>query len=259
MKQYFESYFNVIFLSYTKAILNIKSELSDNKMSYAWLILEPGLFIAVYFVVFGILLNKGTENFVEYLIVGLIPWLWFSRSVTKSSASLISARNTISQIKVSKFYFVYSIGIQEAIKQGGIILILALIHHFLVGGAVSFIILAALMLLNLLFNISMGLICAFVVTFVRDVRLLIPSVMRVLMYGSAIVYSIEKVPFTYHYIFDFNPIFLIVSLYRGAILNVQIDYLHHFSILFMFTFCLVIISHLLYIIFDEKLTREVLR
>nr|WP_282597440.1 ABC transporter permease [Vibrio crassostreae] len=233
--------------------------MSDNKMSYAWLVLEPGLFIAVYFVVFGILLNKGTDNFVEYLIVGLIPWLWFSRSVTKSSTSLISARNTISQIKVSKFYFVYAIAIQEAIKQGGIILILALVHQVLVGGAVSFTILAALMLLNFLFNVSMGLICAFVVTFVRDVRLLIPSVMRVLMYGSAIVYSIEKVPLIYHYIFDFNPIFLIVSLYRGAILNLQIDYLHYFSILFLFTSCSVVISHLLYIIFDEKLTREVLR
>ncbi|WP_333913719.1 ABC transporter permease [Vibrio coralliirubri] len=246
-------------MSYTKAVLNIKSELSDNKMSYAWLILEPGLFIAVYFVVFGVLLNKGTDNFVEYLIVGLIPWLWFSRSVTKSSNSLISARSTISQIKVSKLYFVYAIAIQESIKQGGIIIILALVHHLLVGGSVSFHILIFLMVLHFLFNVSMGLISAFVVTFVRDVRLLIPSVMRVLMYGSAIVYSINKVPSTYHYIFDFNPIFLIVSLYRGAILNLQIDYVHHFSILLVFTSCSIIISHLLYIVFDEKLTREVLR
>ena len=51
----------------TKVIANLKAEASKSYLSYLWWILEPILHMMVYYLVFGLLLNRGTEDFVVYL------------------------------------------------------------------------------------------------------------------------------------------------------------------------------------------------
>ncbi|OLQ76084.1 hypothetical protein BIT28_18885 [Photobacterium proteolyticum] len=258
MSVLFVDYIKTLKISYYKAVLNIKSEVSDNKMSYAWLILEPALFMGIYYVVFGLLLNHGTDNFLEYLLVGLVPWLWFSRSVTKTSGALVSARNTISQVKVSKIYFVYSLVLQETIKQALVIAVLAVFIDTYLGGDVNYLLLTLVIPLNFIFNVSVALTVSFLVAFVRDIKLLIPSAMRILMYGSAVVYSLDKIPEKFHILFSINPVYNVIDLYRVSILGSPSDYVAEITFLTIFSFSLYIISHLFYILFDEKITREVL-
>ena len=58
----------------TKVTLNLKAEASKSYLSYLWWLLEPALFVAVLYVVFGIFLAKGTPNFVVFLMCGQIPF-----------------------------------------------------------------------------------------------------------------------------------------------------------------------------------------
>ena len=46
-----------------KIRLNLRAEAGKNQLSYAWWLLEPLLEASVFFVVFGIFLASGTENF----------------------------------------------------------------------------------------------------------------------------------------------------------------------------------------------------
>ncbi len=252
------AYLDVIKISAFKAILNVKSEMSDNRMSYAWLVLEPALFMGVYFVVFGMLLERGAPNFIEFLLVGLIPWLWFSRCISKSSSIFIQSRNIIAQAKVSKLYFVYSLVFQESLKQASILLIFSFLLTLFTRNQVNYLLLFLVIPINLIFNLSCALILSVVTTFFRDIKQIIPSTLRVLLYGSGVVYSVEKVPEKYHILFDINPIYNIVSLYRSALLSMNSNYVDLVYMLAIVSLSLFVVSHVIIKALDDKITREVL-
>ena len=88
----------LIDLIWTKSLLNLKSEASRNVLSYVWWILEPFLYMLVFYVVFEMLLNRGGENYTTFLITGLIPWMWFMKSVSGSSGSIINSHALITQL-----------------------------------------------------------------------------------------------------------------------------------------------------------------
>jgi len=70
----------------------VKSELTAETartyLSYVWWLLEPILTIAVFYVVFGMLFERGGEGFVSFLLLGVTAWFWFQHSISKSVTSI---------------------------------------------------------------------------------------------------------------------------------------------------------------------------
>ncbi len=70
-----------------KVRANLSSEASRNYPSYLWWRIEPVMLICVLYLVFGLMLRRGDENFIYYLSVGVCFWAWFS-SITSHSVLL---------------------------------------------------------------------------------------------------------------------------------------------------------------------------
>ncbi|OBX34299.1 hypothetical protein A8U91_03352 [Halomonas elongata] len=79
-------------LVWTKARLNLKSEASQNHLRYLWWILDPVLYMTVFYVVFGLLMERGGEGFIAYLLTGLVPFQWFAKTVQHTSNSIVGGR-----------------------------------------------------------------------------------------------------------------------------------------------------------------------
>jgi len=61
-------------LVFYKATSNLQAESKKTYLSFMWWFFEPMLLMAIYYFVFGIVLNVQTDDFVSYLLVGLIVW-----------------------------------------------------------------------------------------------------------------------------------------------------------------------------------------
>ena len=55
-----------------KVAANLRSEASRNYLSYLWWVFEPLMQMMVYYFVFGLMLLQGTDNFVAFLLTGLM-------------------------------------------------------------------------------------------------------------------------------------------------------------------------------------------
>ena len=75
-----------------KLQFNLKAEASQNYLNYVWWLLEPALHVTVFYFIFDVLLRRGGEGFVVFLLCGQIPFLWFSRSVSNASNSIMNGR-----------------------------------------------------------------------------------------------------------------------------------------------------------------------
>ena len=82
--------------------------LRDFKVSYVgsafgflWAVLNPLLQVAIYGVIFGLLFKAkpdqvyGTDNYLLFLLCGLVPWQFFAQTITASSTSIRSNPNLI--------------------------------------------------------------------------------------------------------------------------------------------------------------------
>ena len=82
--------------------------------------------MVVYYLVFGLLLNRGGENFPVFLLTGLVPWMWFSKAVSGSSNSILAGQNLMLQVGLPSVVFPLTTFVQSILKQIPVYILLIL-------------------------------------------------------------------------------------------------------------------------------------
>lgn len=204
-----------------KVRFSLRSEASQSYLSYAWWILEPLLQMGVFYIVFDILLNRGTEDFVAFLLCGIIPWLWFSKSVNQSGNSISRGKGLISQTYLPKSFFPLVIIGQALVKQAFVFLLL-LVFLFVYDfyPSIRWLWLIPIVITQLLLIIAVSFMVAFVVPFARDIQYLIEAGLKMVMFGSGIFYSYKHVLLPEHReIFLMNPMANLIVNYRRVLME----------------------------------------
>ncbi|HID45777.1 MAG TPA: ABC transporter permease, partial [Chromatiaceae bacterium] len=198
---------------------SLKSEASTSYLSYGWWILEPLLHMAMFYLIFEILLNQGTKDFVAYLLCGLIPWLWFNKSITNATGSIPAARGIMMQTRVPVTLFPTEVVAQDSVKQ---LLVFSILFIFLIayGTPISIHWLATIpiALTQLLLTLALSLLVAAITPFLPDVRFLIQTGLLMLMMGSGIFYSYDVILPEHRTMFFMNPMANLIWNYREALM-----------------------------------------
>jgi len=215
----FNHYRQLIFL---KVAANLRAEASRDYLSYLWWVFEPILHMLVYYFVFGFLLKRGTENFVTFLLTGLIPWLWFIRTITNSMMSIVSGKALMMQVHIPKFVLPTIVICQDAVKQMVVMTVL-LLFLFLYGDTLSlcWVALPVLLVTEILVISACAYIVSAVIPFMRDLRFLVSTGLTLLFFCSGIFYSDEMIPAQYHGLFYMNPMANLLRNYRAILIYGQ--------------------------------------
>ena len=80
----------------------LKVKYKNSILGFVWSLLNPALYLVVFYVVFQLILKSGIPNFAIYLLAGLLPWTLFStalsaewtRRVTFTSAAIRADTST---------------------------------------------------------------------------------------------------------------------------------------------------------------------
>ena len=78
----------------------VKAKYKTSALGAAWSMLNPMLYLAVFSLVFNVVLNRGMPNFPVYLLSGLLAWNLFSNSVSQAARSVVDNSSL-----VTKAYF----------------------------------------------------------------------------------------------------------------------------------------------------------
>ena len=203
-----------------KIAMNLSAEASKNQLSYAWWILEPLFEAAVFYVVFGIFLSSGTEQFTAFLLTGLIPWTWISRSVSNSMMSLKNASWLLSNFRINPIFFpLVELG-QDAIKQVVTFTFLLLFLFFYgVEPTIFWLWLPLVMLTQVLFVASVSCLVASLIPLLEDLKFLVATALLATMFASGIFYD-PRVLVTAEWadLFYANPVASLMQIYRDVLM-----------------------------------------
>lgn len=217
----FISRVHLVEVFFTKLVLNLKSEAAKTYLSYAWWLLEPALMVIILYLVFAILLDRSTPDFIIFLVCGKIPFLWFSKSVSNASNSIIAGRGLINQVAIPKAFFPMLVVFQDAFKQA-IVFVFMFLFLAIYGMEVSWIWFSVIfvILTQFLLICAASLVVAAITPFLPDFRYLISTAMMALMLGSGIFYSYKEVLQPQHQqLFLLNPIADLIKNYRQVLMD----------------------------------------
>ncbi len=196
-----------------------------DRLGSAWLILNPILNGLTYYVIFGLLLhtNRGIENFLGYLVVGIFMFQLSAGAITSGARSVHNSKSVVQAFNFPRATLVIGANLRELLM--GVPMILAMLLIIIVlppaeGITWRWILILPAIALQFVFNLGVGLILARIVSRVHDVTHLIPFGMRAWMYGSAIFYSYDR--FITHpqilALVKINPLFNVIDIVRNCLL-----------------------------------------
>ena len=181
------------------------------------------LMLLVMRLVFTQFFGRGMEHYTTYLFCGNLVYTYFNESTSQGMMSLMGNASIFTKVNVPKYLFLFSKNVQTLINFG---ITLCVFFVFCIIDNITFtwklILLVYPIVLLLLFNIGVGLILSALFVFFRDIQYLWTVFLQLLMYMSAIFYSIDTYEPMIRNLFLLNPIYLFVRYFRKIVIEATI-------------------------------------
>ena len=174
---------------------DFKKKYKRTVLGMAWSLLSPLLMLLVMKLVFTQFFGRTMEHYTIYLFCGNLVFSYFNES--KNVQTLINFCLTLC------IFFVF-----------------CAFDHILFTW--KFLLLLYPICLLVLFNIGMGLILSALFVFFRDIQYLWGIFTQLLMYASAIFYTIEHYSYNVQCLFLLNPIYLFIRYFRKIVIEATI-------------------------------------
>jgi len=202
---------------------DFKKKYKRTVLGMAWSILSPLLTLLVMRLVFTQFFGRNMEHYTTYLFCGNLVFSYFNESTSQGMTSLMGNASIFTRVNVPKYLFLFSKNVQTLINFG-LTLIVFLVFCILDGVTFTwrFIFLIYPVITLLMFNIGVGLILSALFVFFRDIQYLWSVFTQLLMYLSAIFYTIDQYSYTVQCMFLLNPIYLCIRYFRKIVLEAAI-------------------------------------
>lgn len=197
---------------------DIKLLYNRSALGIVWMLINPLMQLIVYAFIFGFLLvNNSVPNFISFIFSGLLVWTWFQGSLTEATGAIVHNRALIRQpgFPVAVLPVVnVTTGLIHFLMSLPILLVFIWIEG--VEFHAKLLLLPLLMAVQFAFTVSLAYVLASLNVTFRDTQHTLGVLLQMLFYFSAIFY---EVPGEYSYIFQFNPVLILIDGYRSILLS----------------------------------------
>ena len=198
----------------------IRGKYKHSFLGVLWSFLNPLLQIAVYALVFPLILRNTQENYVIFLCCGLIPWTFFATTISRSAFTMVENGNIIKKVYFPREILPISVVTSET---ANFLISTIIIIGFVIFGGLGiskYIIFYPIVLIaQYLLLIAISLIVSSISIYIRDLQHLIGVALQLLFYAAPIVYAPESIPEQFKWILYCNPMTYIINGYRSIFYN----------------------------------------
>jgi lipopolysaccharide transport system permease protein len=194
----------------------------QSAVGVAWAILQPVGTMVVFSVVFGQLVGIAT-NGIPYPIFsycGLLPWLFFQRSIVQGSASLVTLGPVLTKVYFPRLIAPATMVVTSLFDFAiAFVVLVVMMVWFRVAPSWPVVFLPAFLGLAVLAALGISLWLSVANVEFRDVQHAMPFLVQVWMYATPIVYPATLVPPQWQLVYALNPMAVVVEGFRWGLLN----------------------------------------
>lgn len=202
---------------------NVKKEIrgkyKGSFLGVLWSFVNPLLMTLVYAIIFPYLMRgAGYENYTTFIIIGILPWTWFTTSISQGTFTVLGNGSII-----KKVYFPREILPISVVTSGLVNFLISCIVMVLfiifsgIGFSINILYFPLIILCQYLLTLGIIFITSAVNVYVRDLEYIINFIIQMLFYGTPILYSLDmftSAPTIIKTLININPMSVIISSYR---------------------------------------------
>lgn len=202
---------------------DIKVRYAQTVLGAGWAVLQPVLTMVVFTVVFGGFANIPSDGvpYPVFSLAALVPWTYFSGSLSGSSNSLVASAHLITKVYFPRLVVplapVLAGLVDFAIAFG--VLLAVMLGYGILPSPGALVVLPVLVLSMMITAAGMGCWLSALNIQYRDVKYVVPFLVQVWMYASPIVYPISLVPERYRSLYALNPMAGVIEGFRAVLLG----------------------------------------
>lgn len=202
----------------------LKVKYKNSALGFFWSMLNPALYLVVFYAVFQLVLKNGIPFFAIYLLSGLLVWNLFSTALNGATGSVVANAAIVKKVSFPReILAMASIGasLVHFFLQGAV-LVLALLG-FRYAPSLTYLPLVPVALIALLLlACSIGILLAAANVYARDTQHLLELVLLAWFWMTPIVYQYRLVADRLEenaWLYRLNPITPIVLTFQRAVYN----------------------------------------
>lgn len=204
----------------------IKARYKKAVFGFLWVILNPVLQMLIVGIIFSFFIK--IPDYFLFLFTGLLPWTFFSLSLSKATPSFVYERRLIQKARFPVEAIPVSIILSNFIHMlVSMVLFIGLLFFLDKLTFPSFFLLLPVLGWLLLFTIGMSLLTSSLNVRFRDVNFLVQSLLILWFYATPVLYNLFIIPKSLYLLFYLNPLTSIfelihISLVGQGVLDNQI-------------------------------------
>ncbi|MCD8069188.1 MAG: ABC transporter permease [Lachnospiraceae bacterium] len=207
---------------------DLRGRYKGSVLGFAWTFLNPLLQLVVYTIVFSSIMRSGIEDYYLFLFVALIPWIFFSSSLTGGASCIWTQKELVKKI----FFPREVLPIAHVTCQLVNMLLSFVVVFFalIVSGkgiyfpALPFLI--PVILVEYLLALGIAFITSSLTVYFRDLEHILIVVAMAWQFLSPVMYSTDMVPERWQTIFMLNPMTSVIMAYRDILYYQTIPHLN---------------------------------
>ncbi len=211
-------------LLYFLTVRGIKARYAQSVLGVGWAIIQPLFTTLVFTVVFGNLAGISSDGvpYVIFSFAAMVPWNYFSNTLTESSNSLIQNANMITKVYFPRLVLPLSAAFSKLLDFAiGLIVLTGFMIYYQFIPSWGILVMPLLIFILLLASLGLGMILSAMAVQYRDVKHAVAFVVQLLMYAAPVVYPTSKVPADWQFWYSLNPMVGVIEGFRSALLGTQ--------------------------------------
>lgn len=236
---------------------DVGGKYKNSVLGVLWSFLYPLLQIAVYAIVFPLIMRSNMENYTVFVCCGLIPWNFFSTAISRSSFTMIENGNILKKVYFPREILPISVVTSEAVNFViSTIIILAFVLGTGMGLTWYVIFYPVILLIQYILLIGISLFVSSITVYFRDLQHFIGIALQLLFYATPIVYATNIIPESYQWILRLNPMTFIIDGYRSIFYYQQQPDFISFGITLLVSLILCVVGYLLFSKLQKRFAEE---
>jgi lipopolysaccharide transport system permease protein len=205
---------------------DVKVRYKQTVLGAAWVVLRPLLTVAIFTVIFGMLVRIPSDGYpyAVFVYAALLPWTFFAGAVAASGNSLVGSAGLIGKVYFPRLIVPFaSVGaglVDFAVSAAFLLVLMPLLGA---GWSLSLLAVPLLLLPILLLALGVGTLFSALTVAYRDFVGVMGFMLQIWMYATPVIYPSSLVPERWRWVLHLNPMSGLVEGFRSAFLGRPFD------------------------------------
>ena len=236
---------------------DIRGRYKNSILGVFWSFLNPLLQLAVYAIVFPLIMKSDIPNYTVFVCCGLIPWTFFSTAISRTSFVMVENGNIIKKVYFPREILPISIVTSELVNFFiSTIIIFAFVLAYGMGFTWYIVFYPLILIVQYVLLIGISLLVSSLTVYFRDLQHFIGILLQLLFYATPIVYGMDIIPVSFQWILKLNPMSYIIDGYRSIFYYQRMPDLVGLGIVFAISVVLCIVGYFIFNKLQKRFAEE---